>query len=144
MSEYEDENIGEWNEASQLLFSKKVNNVDYYDSYYTGVIPLYNPGDVEVDSILTLTVDRGTELAPIDQISVTLDGTNNYILNTLNITHGTTITVDTKKRLIKNGNTVVNYILIDGDLFKIPVSKTIALTITGVSDASIEYSYKYL
>lgn len=145
LSEYNDENIGEWSEASQLLFSKKVNNIDYYDTYDTGVIPLYNPGDVEVDSILTLIVNRGTGLAPIDQISVTLDGNNNYILNTLNITHGTTITVDTKKRLIKNGTAVVNYILIDGDLFKIPVSsKTMALTITGVSNASIEYPYKYL
>ena len=143
LSDYEDENIGEWSEASQLLFSKKVNNVDYYDTYNAGTIPLYNPGDVDVDSILTLIVNRGTEISPINQITVTL-GSNSYILNTTNITHGTTIIVDTKKRLIKNGNTVVNYILIDGDLFKIPVSKTMSLVITGASTASIEYQYKYL
>ena len=38
-----DDNVGEWAEASGLLFSKKVNNVDYYDIYNAGIIPLYNP-----------------------------------------------------------------------------------------------------
>lgn len=140
LCEYDDENVGEWNNASQLLFSKKVNGVDYYDTYNNGILPLYNPGDISTDSILTLTVDRTVG----DQISVSLDGNNNYILNTSTINNGTVITVDTKKRLIKNGTVIVNYILIDGDLFKIPVSKTISLTITGASDASIEYKYKYL
>ncbi len=141
LSEYDDTNIAEWSAASKLLLSKKVDNVDYYDTYNTGIIPLYNSGDVAVDSILTLTVDRTAG----DQIIVILDS-EGYILNTLNITNGSTITVDTKKRLIKNGTTVVNNILIDGNLFKIPVdtTETLNMIIAGVSNASIEYPYKYL
>lgn len=144
LSDYEDDNVGEWAEASGLLFSKKVNNVDYYDTYNNGTIPLYNPGDVNTDFILTLTVDKGTELNPINSIVVTLDSNNHFTLNTTSLSTGAVIVVDTKKHLIKVGTVVKNNLLINGNLFSIPVSKTISLSITGVTTATITYPYKFL
>ena len=144
LSDYEDDNVGEWAEASGLLFSKKVNNVDYYDIYNAGIIPLYNPGDVNTDFVLTLTVDKGTELSPINSIVVTLDSNNHFTLNTTSLSTGAIIVIDTQKRLIKVGNTVKNNLLINGNLFSIPVSKTISLSITGVTTATITYPYKFL
>ena len=144
LSDYEDDNVGEWAEASGLLFSKKVNNVDYYDTYSAGVISLYNPGDLNTDFVLTLTVDKGTELSPINSIVVTLDSNNHFALNTTSLSTGAIIVIDTQKRLIKVGNAVKNNLLINGNLFSIPVSKTISLSITGVTTATITYPYKFL
>ena len=144
LSDYEDDNVGEWAEASGLLYSKKVNGVDYYDTYNSGDLPLYNPGDLAVDFVLTLNVDRGTELSPINSVVITLDAENHFTLNTLNTADASTITIDTKKRLIKNGDIVVNNILTNGNLFKIPVDDTMVLTITGVNTAEITYPYKFL
>ena len=144
LSYYEDDNVGEWAEASGLLFSKKVNNVDYYDTYNAGTIPLYNPGDIDTDFVLNLTVNKGTEGSPINSIVVTLDSNNHFTLNTTSLSTGTVIVVDTKKRLIKVGATVKNNLLINGNLFSIPVSKTISLSITGVTTATITYPYKFL
>ena len=144
LSDYEDDNVGEWAEASGLLFSKKVNNVDYYDTYNAGIIPLYNPGDIDTDFVLNLTVNKGTEGSPINSIVVTLDSNNHFTLNTTSLSTGAVIVVDTKKRLIKVGATVKNNLLINGNLFSIPVSKTISLSITGVTTATITYPYKFL
>ena len=136
--------FSESNMNLKALLSKKVNNVDYYDTYNTGVIPLYNPGDVNTDFILTLTVDKGTGLSPINSIVVTLDSDNNFTLNTTSLSTGAVIVVDTKKHLIKVGTVVKNNLLINGNLFSIPVSKTISLSITGVTTATITYPYKFL
>ena len=144
LSDYEDDNVGEWAEASGLLFSKKVNNVDYYDTYSAGTIPLYNPGDIDTDFVLNLTVNKGTGGSPINSIIATLDSNNHFTLNTTSLSTGTVIVVDTKKRLIKVGATVKNNLLINGNLFSIPVSKTISLSITGVTTATITYPYKFL
>ena len=39
LSDYEDDNVGEW-QSSGLLIFKKVNSVDYYDTYNTGKFSL--------------------------------------------------------------------------------------------------------
>lgn len=145
LSEYNlEDNAGEWSEASALLQSQTVNNITY-DTFIpsTHTFNLYNPGDVEVDFILTLTVNHGTESFPVNRININLEA-NSLILDTTGITNGATIVIDTKKHLIKVGAVVANNILIDGSLFKIPVSQDMSLTLTGVSNAAIEYLYKYL
>ena len=105
---------------------------------------LYNPGDIDTDFVLNLTVNKGTGGSPINSIIVTLDSNNHFTLNTTSLSTGTVIVVDTKKRLIKVGATVKNNLLINGNLFSIPVSKTISLSITGVTTATITYPYKFL
>lgn len=148
LESYDDENIGEWVESSGLLHSQEYNGVDYYDIYAAGVIPLYNPGDLPVDFILTLVVGGGA----IPKVS--LDSSTYFKLDLTSLGAGT-VTIDTKKKLIKHGTTVVNYVLLDGDFFKIPLSTIvsnssqvvgtgISLTITNVTGASIVYTYKYL
>ena len=145
LDNYTDTNKAEWSVSSKLLNNKKLlpeDLIDYFDTYSAGEIPLYNPGDVETDFILTLTIDNTT----YDSIIVAL-GSSTFTIDTTNLTNATTITVDTNKYLIKNGAIVINNLLVDGELFKIPVdiTKTLDMTISdGASNASITYNYKYL
>lgn len=145
LDNYTDSNKTEWSTSSKLLDNKKLlpeDLVDYFDTYSAGKIPLYNPGDVETDFILTLTINNAT----YKSIVVAL-GSLTFTIDTTNLTNATIITVDTNKYLIKNGTTVINNLLVSGELFKIPVdiTKTLDMTISnGASNASITYNYKYL
>lgn len=149
LDEYSDTNKSEWETASRFLASKQVSAANFYDTFNAGEIPVYNPGDVPVDFILTLGVSAGA-------IPVVSLGTSTFTLNLANLGAGS-VEINTEKRLIKhvasnNGAiSIINYTLADGNLFKIPRDSALVtnltarkITITNVSTATISYSYKYL
>lgn len=148
LSSYTDANIGEWSAASRLLTSNTKNGAAYYDVYAANKIPLYNPGDVATDFILTMSLNANKILI------ITLTNIGDFTLNFSSNTVASQVKVDTKKRLITKSTdswatyTVENDKLSDGDFFKIPVSietiSPIYIGITNVTAASIIYSYKFI
>ncbi len=150
LSNYTNDNIGEWSIASRLLASNTKNGAAYYDTYAAGNIPLYNPGDVATDFVLTMTM--ATSGSPVNVV-VTL-GINTFTLYSATVPANTQIRVDTKKRLITTTTnawvsyTVVNSKLTNGNFFQIPVSietiTPLTMTITNVTAATITYPYKFL
>jgi photosystem II stability/assembly factor-like uncharacterized protein len=108
--------------------------------YQGGSIPLYNPGNLSTDFILTLTIDKSLQ----DEINIILDN-NNMTIDTSTLSTNDILVIDNKKRLIKKDTLVKNNLLINGNYFQIPVNITdLTMIISGISNASIEYSYKYL
>lgn len=140
LSDYDEDNAGEWARASGLLFSKKVNNVDYYDTYQDGIIPLYNPGDVKTHFTMALIVDKSAQ----EEITVSLNAKNHFTIRTSKLNQNDIVEIDTRKRLIKVNNIVRNDLLVNGNLFAIPVGKDMQLSVLGVSSATISYAYRYL
>lgn len=145
LDNYTDDNKEEWQSSSGLLDNKKLlpeDLVDYFDVYANGKIPLYNPGDVETDFIIDLTIINTIN----NTITISLNG-KSLTVNTINLKNGSQLIIDTKKRLIKNDSTIVNHLMSNGDFFKIPVDKTKNLDLSisnGASAATITYAYKYI
>lgn len=164
LNNYIDENVGEWSSASGMLMSSTVGGAAFYDTYSAGKIPLYNPGDVATDYILTLTIVASAA----NPITIGLTDENPIVGNRVNLSGYSyqldftdegigTVTVNTQKRLITyvaNATPTVTEIkndaLIAGNLFLIPAIKPnlrymkMTLTAASISAAFISYSYKYL
>ena len=148
LNSYTDVNKDEWAGASQMLVSNVLLGQPYYDLYKSGALRVYNPGDVPADYIITLTIDDN--VTPV----LTL-GSSTMTINCSNLLTGT-VTIDSNKRLIKYNGEIFNYLLTNGNFFKIPKSALLngadstlvdvstPLTITNVLNASITYSYKFL
>ena len=148
LDSYSDANKTEWSTASGFKANNEVLGSPYYDVYASQDIPLYNAGDVSTDFVLTFLV-AGTET--VLTISLDVDNTLTLTLVPADLDAGT-VTIDTKKRLIKHvgaATTIINYMWTAGNFFKIPVglstlSFSTAFGVWAGNPPTIEYSYKFL
>ena len=138
-------NVDEWKESAGLLATQ--GDIDIYSN---GIIPVYNPGDLDTPFKLKFQV------ASTAETTITLgmeNGIPEYVL-TLNAPSGTRLLLDSKQGLLylcnssfNQTSTVVNNYITGGTaLFKIrpcEIDEDYQFSLTNVSAATIEYDYLY-
>lgn len=154
LDQYNNENIGEWSEASRMI--DRTNSAINYDIYNStsNTINLYNAGDLEAHFQLRLNFVNGK----IAKGQISISEMPNYQLQWEEIAvqgQDSYVKINTRINLIEgydsNGNktgTVYNKHIIAGDFFKIPIGKNemivSASNKSSYNEEPIEYNYYYI
>lgn len=151
IEEYEDKllgngysNLNEWRAASRIMSQEEYRtyNLDISNNEST---QLNNVGDIDSPLFFDFVLENGG--GEDNYIEIRLDENNGLLIKTTLLENKKTYYFDSEKKLIKDedGN-LINYVIIAGDFFNVPVGiHTLSLsTSVPCAISNIRYEYRYL